>query len=279
MTPSALDAADLVPGRSPEPVLLPRPGSLFRLRAERLRHLSSGHSLGDWLNFVALLSEAQHDLVQIATDDAPEHRWRVDLAALATSLHRQLPAVAQSAVEALLGEDEGVFAALADRLMNAAPLTTDLAAAPVAVAALQTAWTRHAAGRDATALKVTATAATCPVCGSVPVAGVIHVGMQSGRLRYLHCGVCHTAWHHIRASCVACGDGKAVSYRLLEGQDDGVRAETCDSCKSYLKLLLAEKATGLDPVADDLASLALDLLVNEEGYRRLGSNPFLLRAG
>ena len=32
----------------------------------------------------------------------------------------------------------------------------------------------------------------------------------------------------------------------------------------------------LEPVADDVASLALDLLVREAGYRRGGINPFLL---
>jgi len=32
----------------------------------------------------------------------------------------------------------------------------------------------------------------------------------------------------------------------------------------------------LDPVADDVASLGLDLLVRETGFRRGGVNPFLL---
>jgi FdhE protein len=278
MTSSALDTG-LVPGQSPEPLIMPDPASLFQHRARRLRHLAAGHSLGGWLNFVALLSDAQHDLAQIPPDAPPNRQWRTDLSALAACLHGRLPDAAQSAVESLLGQDDAMLSALARRLMDGGPLVTDLAAAPVAVAALQTAWTRHAAGHDPAALGVTATATNCPVCGGLPVAGVIHVGMQSGRLRYLHCGLCHTAWHHIRASCVACGDGRDVGYRLLEGVDDGVRAETCDSCKSYLKLLLAEKAPGLDSVADDLASLALDILVSEEGYRRLGFNPFLLQAG
>jgi FdhE protein len=108
------------------------------------------------------------------------------------------------------------------------------------------------------------------------VAGVIHVGNESGGLRYLHCGLCHTAWHHVRATCVACGEGKEVSYRALDEREDGARAEACDTCRNYLKLLLAEKAPGLDPIADDMATLALDILVSEEGYQRIGINPFLL---
>jgi FdhE protein len=32
---------------------------------------------------------------------------------------------------------------------------------------------------------------------------------------------------------------------------------------------------GLDPVADDVATLGLDLLVREQGFRRGAVNPFL----
>jgi len=80
----------------------------------------------------------------------------------------------------------------------------------------------------------------------------------------------------VRAACIACGEGKDISYRSIDDHEDGARAETCDACHSYLKLLLAEKAPGLDPIADDMASLALDILVSEEDYQRIGINPFLL---
>lgn len=36
------------------------------------------------------------------------------------------------------------------------------------------------------------------------------------------------------------------------------------------------KGPAIDPVADDAASLALDLLVRELGYRRGAVNPFLV---
>ena len=51
-----------------------------------------------------------------------------------------------------------------------------------------------------------------------------------------------------------------------------VRAETCDACKSYLKILYREKSPEADPVADDLATLALNLLVDEAGYDRMSPN-------
>jgi FdhE protein len=57
-----------------------------------------------------------------------------------------------------------------------------------------------------------------------------------------------------------------------------VRAETCEACKSYLKIVYQEKGT-VDPVADDLATLALDILVDEAGYARSGPNLLLVPGG
>lgn len=278
-------AAGLVPGQSPAPLRLPDPARLFQRRAARLRALASGHSLEGWLSFVAALADAQHALVGEAATVPPAEQWPSDLRALRTRLGDSVPAPARAALDALLQADAVTVANLAARLAEGRPEEGDLAVAPIAAAALQIAWTRHAAALDAAATAVHATAHACPVCGGAPVASVMHVGMEAGGLRYLHCGVCHTAWHHVRASCVACGDGKEVAQRFVEGEDKGqgkdgpVRAETCDACHSYLKLLFLEKAPELDPVADDLATLTLDILVGEEGYQRIGVNPLLALAG
>ena len=59
---------------------------------------------------------------------------------------------------------------------------------------------------------------------------------------------------------------------------DAVRAETCDACKSYLKIVYQEKGP-VDPVADDLATLTLDILVDEAGYARSGPNLLLVPGG
>lgn len=277
-TAAAMAAAGLVPGQSPSPLRLPDPTRLFAARAARLRQLAQGHSLGDWLNFTALLGDAQHAVASAASPagGTPEQQWPADLGALLARLGGQVPEAVAPTVAALQQADAATVAALAQRLLDGSMSADDMTAAPFVMAALQVAWTRHATGLDAAAVTAPATAHSCPVCGSAPVAGVIHVGSEAGGLRYLHCGLCHTAWHHVRAACVACGDGKDLSYRSIDGQSDGARAETCDACHSYLKLLLAEKAPGLDPVADDMASLALDILVSEEDYQRIGINPFLL---
>ena len=43
----------------------------------------------------------------------------------------------------------------------------------------------------------------------------------------------------------------------------------------YSKVFYLESARALEPLADDLASLGLDVLVGEEGFSRV-SNPFVL---
>ena len=76
----------------------------------------------------------------------------------------------------------------------------------------------------------------------------------------------------------ACGGDKGLAQHQIEGSDGRMRAETCDSCKSYLKIAYQEKDPRIDPVADDLATLALDLLVDEAGYGRSGPNLLLVNA-
>ncbi len=111
------------------------------------------------------------------------------------------------------------------------------------------------------------------------MASIIQPGQYSGA-RYLHCSLCNTEWNLVRANCASCGETDKVSYRVLESADGSthelVRAEVCDDCHSYLKLVLRDKDTSADPVADDLATLALDILVDEAGYLRSGPNPLFI---
>jgi FdhE protein len=59
-----------------------------------------------------------------------------------------------------------------------------------------------------------------------------------------------------------------------------VQAESCGECHSYLKVMLREEHGRADPVADDIASLALDMLLAEQGeYGRSGYNPLLIVGG
>ena len=117
----------------------------------------------------------------------------------------------------------------------------------------------------------------CPVCGSTSVAGVITaIGPVPGT-RYLHCGLCATAWDHPRAVCTGCGESGEL---VLKAVEDGtvVKAETCAACHGYAKLLYQEQDMQVEPLADDLASLDLDLLLADAGFARVGLNPLMIIA-
>ncbi len=101
------------------------------------------------------------------------------------------------------------------------------------------------------------------------------------------CGRCANAAP--RVQCSRCGAaGKDIAYQSLVGADAGddagaakeaaVRAETCEHCHGYLKILYLEKDPHAEPVADDLGTLALDLLLDERGYERISRNPLLWAA-
>jgi FdhE protein len=86
----------------------------------------------------------------------------------------------------------------------------------------------------------------------------------------------------VRVKCSSCEADKGIEYLALDSggatAPDGtpasqpVRAEACNECKTYLKIMAQEKDPLVDPAADDLATLALDVLVDEQGFARSGPN-------
>ena len=176
----------------------------------------------------------------------------------------------------------------------------DLACAPVVAAALQVYWTHmvlevqrlypppiEAFGRigDAT---------VCPCCGSLPVASVTQAAGQTPGQRYLACSLCSSRWNMVRITCSHCKSTEGIAYQSLDLADDEaqpsqaqaegspssrratIQAETCERCGHYLKIMHCERDAALEPVADDIASLTLDLLVSQEGMQRHGVNLMLL---
>src|SRR5438874_2129446 len=77
------------------------------------------------------------------------------------------------------------------------------------------------------------------------------------------------------ATCSQCQGTANIAYHSIEGAAEAIRAESCDGCHTYRKILYQEKDPNVEPVADDLASLALDLLMSEAGYHRGSGNPLL----
>ena len=62
----------------------------------------------------------------------------------------------------------------------------------------------------------------------------------------------------------------------LEGGDGAVKAETCGACHGYAKMLYQANDMAVEPLADDLASLGLDIKVSEAGWSRYMPNPLIL---
>ena len=62
----------------------------------------------------------------------------------------------------------------------------------------------------------------------------------------------------------------------LEGGNGVVKAETCDACHCYTKMLYQAQDMAVEPLADDLASLGLDIKVSEAGWLRHAPNPLIL---
>lgn len=144
-----------------------------------------------------------------------------------------------------------------------------------AAAALQVVAARRSARLDP-ALAQPVADGVCPCCGGPPVASTVVADLKVEGVRYVQCSLCAAQWNHVRVKCVSCGSTKGIAYQEIEGIADTIKAETCDECRTYVKILNRRKDPNLEPVADDVASLGLDLLVTEAGWHRAGVNPLLL---
>ncbi|RUW35528.1 MULTISPECIES: formate dehydrogenase accessory protein FdhE [unclassified Mesorhizobium] len=278
---------------------LPEPSLLFSRRAERWNALAAGHELGPYLRFLAALADVQHRIQEgLAEPEMPDvavrerarsfgmpplDRSNLAFDTIAETLDRLV--VAASEIK------KPVFAADAlDRLKQATPakrggmvrnvlanaIPMEALAEHVYVsAALQVNFARLAARLDARALVAVGDGA-CPACGSPPTSSII-VGWQGAHgARFCACSLCSTLWNYVRIKCTLCGSTKGIGYQEIDGGSGTVKAETCDSCSCYVKILHQHQDPGLDPVADDVATLGLDILVREGGYRRGSFNPFLI---
>jgi FdhE protein len=159
-------------------------------------------------------------------------------------------------------------------LADAIPVDT-LGSYVFVAAALQVHFVRGAARLDPAVL-VPVGDGICPACGGAPVASSIVGWKDAHGARFCTCSLCATQWHVVRIKCVVCSSTKGIAYQELDGATSAIKAETCDECGCYVKIMHQHTHPALDPIADDVASLGLDLLLREKGYRRGAINPFLL---
>jgi FdhE protein len=287
--------------KAPEPILLPDPATRFVATAERLAALAPGHPMAAWLGFLARLSWAQGEAAASAAPPSPPAdealaraaelrrpplgpdlyrrgaQWRDGLAVLLHAVEEAaVPEQAKAQARWLRQADGETVEKLADRFLDGAVNEAEAGAALYVAAALQVHYTRLAAALPGSALQLLPVRGECPCCGSTPVAGVITATGPTPGVRYLYCSLCSTAWNHVRAVCITCEDSRDLSLKGIEGGSEAVVAETCGACKTYAKMLYQAKDTQADPYADDLASLALDLVLSQDGWFRNAPNPLLL---
>lgn len=269
-----------------EPLRLPDPALLFGARAARLRALAEGHSASDFLLFLARVAAGQRDAVRAIAPPpaaaagegpplAPERvprdaSWRRMLGPVMSAARGPgLPAEAERAVRRLETADAAALESLADAVLAGDVPREDLACAPFVGAALQAYYGALASRLDPAA--VPRAAGGCPVCASPPVASVV---AGADRLRYASCALCGAEWNVPRIHCTICGKDAGVTYLHLEG-DTGAKAEACAACRAYVKVFDEQERPGADPAADDAATLPLDLLLGEDGWRRAGVNLYM----
>jgi FdhE protein len=145
---------------------------------------------------------------------------------------------------------------------------------PFVAAALQVYWVHMASSLGEDAFGRPEQGGVCPVCGSFPSAGIVSSAASEQGLRYLCCSLCASQWHMVRIKCSSCESTHGINHYTLEGSNGAVKAESCDDCNSYLKLLYLEKDCRMEATADDLSTLALDMLMYQEGKARGGPNLF-----
>ena len=141
-------------------------------------------------------------------------------------------------------------------------------------AALQVHFARLAGVLDAASL-VPVGDGLCPVCGGRPSSSMVVGWLGAHGARFCSCFLCGTLWNIVRIKCVLCNSTEGIGYQEIDGGLGTVKAETCDKCHGWVKILQQQKDPAIEPIADDVASLGLDLLMREGPYRRGGFNPYL----
>lgn len=279
---------------------VPDPVRLFERRAKRFHQLSGPDGIGPYLGFLASVADAQKAVAE--TLPAPEpldpgkldrslefgmppldrNAYRPDAAFFALSERLfdamdavEKPAAARSALAALRSAGEERIAAMVADLMADSVPAEAMAEYGYVAAVLQVVFVRAASTLPEKRLKGVGDGA-CPSCGGPPVSSLIVGWPQAGGSRFCSCALCATLWHHVRIKCTICSSTKGIRYQEIEGGPGTIKAETCDECGCYVKILNQQKDASLDPFADDVGSLGVDLLLRETKFRRGAFNPFLL---
>lgn len=277
-------------------VLFANPKNLYQRRAKRLRDLAQNHPLSDYLLFAADIVESQ--LSTLEKNPLPPQQleqlnaieplnaktfkrdsiWREYLTEILDEIKPKANEQIAATIEFLEKTSSAELEEMANKLLAQEFNLVSSDKAVFIWAALSLYWLQAAQQIPHNSQVENAeNLHHCPVCGSSPVASIVQIGTSQG-LRYLHCNLCESEWNLVRAQCTNCNSHDKLEMWSLDEELALVRAETCGSCESYLKMMFQEKDPYVEPVADDLASIFLDIEMEEKGFARSGLNPFIFPA-
>jgi formate dehydrogenase maturation protein FdhE len=115
----------------------------------------------------------------------------------------------------------------------------------------------------------------CPYCSGPPAVSVLRDAAHGSRRLYV-CGVCLAESPAPRLGCLRCGETNVDALPVFRTEStDPARIDACDSCHGYVKTIDFTRDALACFIADDLASVSLDLWAREQGYHRV--RPNLLR--
>ncbi len=112
----------------------------------------------------------------------------------------------------------------------------------------------------------------CPICGSPPHLSFLkeEVGKRS-----LLCPFCGYQWRIERLFCPFCNNKEQASFHYFYAEgEETYRIDLCDKCHQYIKTIDLRNIEEPDLVLEDLATLHLDILASQKGYKRPIPNPW-----
>ncbi|UOF93892.1 MAG: formate dehydrogenase accessory protein FdhE [Bordetella sp.] len=283
--------------------IIPNIDTLFSYRASRFQKLVQDNIFSDYLSLMIKLSEAQHIVLNQLNRQKigiiPDNHYSVPPCEISIwNRHFYWINIQNSILNIIMYESANIpnlvidtcknlkrliqndlkkFNDIADSLLiqGNGNINKDFAAAaPLIMAALQVYWVSLLSNFKPNQLPISRSI-LCPFCGSLPIGSVIRIGGNMDNHRYLSCSLCSTEWHLVRVKCSNCESTKSINYSFIEKKSEWIKAESCNQCYTYRKIFLQEKDPYVDPIADDLSSISLDILMNDDGYTRSSNNPFL----
>ncbi len=107
----------------------------------------------------------------------------------------------------------------------------------------------------------------CPLCGSLPYITFLR---QKEGLRFGACSFCGHEFRLRRLACPYCDESDSAKLKLFRvAEYPGVTVGVCETCTMYVKTLDFREADKIVFSAlDDMATVALDVLAQTQGYKR-----------